>query len=101
MEIFGIDIKEIATPYGIITLLCVIIGMIVFFGFDFLKKQSELARINQNQLEQITKLSNDLGKTREGYDRAVKDLDSSQGYVIFLQELISQKTSNNRSKQQD
>ncbi|TCL74190.1 hypothetical protein EDC14_1004128 [Hydrogenispora ethanolica] len=89
MTIFGIDFNNFATPLAITAALVVIIGMTIYSFFNYLKKQSELARINRELTGQITKLSNDLGKTREAYERIVNALDLSQQQVIFLQQLLS------------
>lgn len=101
MEIFGLDLKEIATPHGIITILCIIVGMLIYLGFNYLIKQSELAHINKEQQEQILKLSNDLGRIRGAYEHVVNSLDISQQQVIFLKELLnSENFSNSHRKQQ-
>lgn len=86
MSLFGVDPSHLATPNGIMLVALIIMGMFIFFGFQHLNKQSELAKVNRELIEKIAKLENDLGKTTEAYYRTVNSLDQSQQLVILLQE---------------
>lgn len=84
MSIMGIDIANAATPLGVAVMSLIILAVSVYYGFKHLKRESELARINRELLQQITQLSIDLGKTQESYERVVNNLDQAQQQLIYL-----------------